>query len=401
MNSCLLYEITLLLIVSGAAFASSIVVPCLPVLVKYFHINSHNTYFLVSTFLFGYLSGQVYHSFSSQTKGYRFTLLNGYTIYAISCLLQIISIKYKLIYLFFLSRFFCALGASSGLICAFAMINTHSQNEEKSKNLISKSFISLTLCSYLSITIGGFITECWEWKYIFYIIFSISIVKLGLIYFYIPCSIDPINHPMTNFTSASKKLIKSLSNFKFLSSSLVVAFTTTSTYLYNTLGASISINIFKISPKIFGLLSIVNLVFLLLGGCVSTKIMKKSSVIYTIFIGVLLTFFPLLLLYIFHSKIFSIESHGVLFFSFISIINLGLGVIYPSASFLALNSENCSSTASSIMNFLKIGIPAVVISILGHSHIDLVNSYQYPMFVASIIAMTCVIYLNFRLKQQS
>ena len=65
MNNKFFYEITLLLVVAGAAFASSIVAPCLPFIIKSFNIDSHFTYFIVSTYLFGYLSGQIIHSFNS------------------------------------------------------------------------------------------------------------------------------------------------------------------------------------------------------------------------------------------------------------------------------------------------------------------------------------------------
>lgn len=400
MNNKFFYEITLLLVVAGAAFASSIVAPCLPFIIKSFNIDSHFTYFIVSTYLFGYLSGQIIHSFNAQINGYRFTLLSGFAIYVIGSFLQIITIKYGLFSLFLLSRFLCALGSSSGLICVFAMINTQTENTKETQNLISKAFISLTLCSYLSITAGSFVMEYLEWNFIFYIIMAISVFKFTLIYYYIPhfCIYEKKG---SNFQEATKRLISSFTNLKFISSSLIVTFTTTSTYLYNTIGSSISIDIFNLSPKSFGLLSVINLICLLFGGLISTKIMKIISPIKTLYIGALTTFFPAMLFLLFHSKIFAVTSNGWFFFSLISVINIGLGVLYPTASFFALRSIRCSSTASSIMNFLKIGIPALIISVLGQIHFDLIESYKYPMFIASVIAMICTIYLNLTWRQET
>lgn len=399
MNNKLSYELTLLLIVSGAAFASSIVAPCLPLIISNFNLDSHLTYFIVSTYLLGYLSGQIIHSFNAQINGYRLTLLAGFSIYVISSILQIIAIKNSFISLFFISRFLCALGASSGLICVFAMINTQAEEPIKSQNLISKAFISLTLCSYLSITAGGFIIEYLGWRFIFYIILAISLLKFTLIYYYIPCTDLPIKK-QSNFHEATKKLVCSFVNLKFLSSCLIVTFTTTSTYLYHTIGSFISIKIFHVSSKLFGLLSVINLICLLFGGWISTKIMKKFGPIKTLYLGVLIVFFPVFFFLLLHSKVFATESNGWCFFSLISTINLGVGIIYPAASFLALSTIKCGSTASSVMNFIKIGIPTLTISVLGHTQLSLIESYKYSMFIASLIAIMCTVYLNFTWKKE-
>lgn len=393
-----LYEITVLLIVSGAAFASSIAAPCLPFIVKNFNLNTSYSYYIVSIYLFGYLSGQIIHSLIAQFKGYRLTLLFGYSIYVFSCILQILAIKLNLINLFFCSRFLCSLGASAGLVCAFAMINDNHEMEFKnSKKLISKAFMSLTLFSYLAITIGGLITEYLKWDYVFYILIILSIIKLSLIYFHIPYK--ETQKTDINFLAAFKKIYTAFSNLKFISSSLMVTFTTTSTYLYNAVGSIISMNIFKLSSRNFGLLSLINLVCLLLGGWFSGKLMKRTSPIKTLSLGFLITLFPIIFISINYTKIFLLGSNGWLFFSLISMINIGLGVIYPSSTFLALNIFSCNSTASGAMNFIKIGVPALTISILSQLELDLVKSYQYSMLTASLIAMMCLIYLNITWKR--
>lgn len=399
MTNKLSYKITLLLIVSGAAFASSIVAPCLPFIINNFNIDSHFTYFIVSTYLLGYLSGQIIHSFNAQMNGYRLTLLAGFSIYVISSILQIIALKNGFISWFFISRFLCAFGASSGLICVFAMINTQTEDPIKSQSFISNAFISLTLCSYLSITAGGFIIEYLGWNSIFYVILAISILKFTLIYCYIPYT-DIHVKKESDFREATKKFISSFVNLKFLSSSSIVTFTTTSTYLYNTIGSSISMKIFNVSSTRFGLLSVINLICLLFGGWISTKIMKKTGPIKTLYLGVLIVFFPVIFFLLLHSKVFATESNGWCFFFLITIINLGLGIIYPTASFLALRTIKCASTASSSMNFIKIGIPALTISVLGHTQFNLIESYKYPMFIASLIAIMCTMYLNFTWKQE-
>ena len=168
MYSCSSFKITILIVISAACFSSSIISPCLPYISEYFNVETEQTSLLVSIFLFGYLGGQILYSFLSQIFGYKLSLLIGFFIYIISCFFQILSINHYYLNLLYYSRFFCALGASSGLVCSFAMINDSSENREETQKLISLAFISLTLFAYLSITFGGLITQYFGWIFIFY-----------------------------------------------------------------------------------------------------------------------------------------------------------------------------------------------------------------------------------------
>jgi MFS transporter, DHA1 family, multidrug resistance protein len=386
-------KITLLLIVSGACFASAIVAPCLPYITKSFGFDNYMSYFLVGVFLFGYLGGQIFNALIAHINGYRNSLLIGFGIYFISSVVQLIAIKNNLIALFIYSRFFCAFGASSGLICSFAIINDKSENNQSAQKLISMAFISLTLFSYLSITLGGFIIEILEWVFVFYLILIVSIIKFALIYNYIPTDQNYIKKKI-NLKLVGIKYAKAFFNLKLLAASFIVAFTTTSTYLYNAIGATISINIFQVSPQYFGMLSILNVIGLISGGWISTKMMHINTVFKVLYKGIILTFIPIIAFSIFHSYIFNSSPKGLLFFSLIVLLNFGLGIIYPAASFLALNSIKCSTTASSIMNFIKIGCPALTISLLGYFQFELIQSYKIPMLIISSIAALCLLILK-------
>lgn len=394
------FKTTLLLIVSGACFASAIVAPCLPLITKHFNVDNFMTYHFVSAFLFGYLIGQIFYSLVAQIKGYRKSLLIGFSIYFIGSMFQIISIQNNSIDFFMCSRFFSAFGASSGLICSFALINDKSIVIKKSQKLISMAFISLTLFSYVSITLGGFITEYLGSIYIFYLILITSLAQLFLIFNYIPEQQDK-NLGKPNFKYIVAKYVRALYNPKLLSSSLIIAFTTTSTYLYNAVGSTISMNIFHLTPKYFGILSILNLIGLISGGWLSSKMMRRYSALKVVSRGIFLTFIPVSMFFIFHFLVFKIDTNGFFFYLLIIFLNIGLGLIYPAASFVALNSIECNSTASSIMNLIKIGCPALTISSFGYFHVELIESYRIPLLLLFFVAILCLSILKINSQREN
>ncbi len=109
------FKTTILIVVSAACFASSIVSPCLPLIVKYFNVESAQTSLLVSFFLFGYLFGQIFHSILSQKIGYKNTLIFGFLIYIFSTIAQVVFIKHHWLDLLLYSRFFVLLAPHPGL----------------------------------------------------------------------------------------------------------------------------------------------------------------------------------------------------------------------------------------------------------------------------------------------
>lgn len=373
------FKATILIVVSAACFSSSIVSPCLPLLVKHFNIETNQTSLVVSIFLFGYLLGQIVFSIISQTFGYKKALITGFLLYTLSTLAQIISIESNYFNIFLYSRFCGAMGSASGLICAFAIINDFSKVKKEIQKLIASAFISLTLFSYLSITLGGFITQYFGWIKIFYFILFASIINLLLVYSFIPNTSKPGHSSVIDLKAIITKYIGSFLCYRLILSSLLVSFTTTTTYLYHAVGSAIATKLFLISPKTFGMYSILNLVGLISGGLAGSVLIKRYKILDIIFIGLTTSSIAIVFFVLLHDVVFNNKSNGLMFFSLIAFLNFGLGLIYPTASYLALNSINSSSTASSIMNFIKIGCPALMIYIISKLNFGLIDSFIKPI----------------------
>lgn len=385
------FKTTLLIIVSAACFSSAVISPCLPFMAESFHIAYNQITQLVSVFLFGYISGQIVYSLLSQFTGYKTALTSGFLIYIFSTIAQIIAIQFSLFDLLFYSRFTCALGASSGLICVFAMINELSENKEEAQKLLSLAFISLTVFAYFSITLGGILAHYLSWQSVFYLMFIISIVEFILIYRYIPYAKKRTIKSKNYYSEIGSNYLSSLFNYRLILPSLVVAFTTTSTYLYNAVVPKMSASLFHLSPSLFGIISLLNLLGLVSGGWLSSKLINNYGISNSLLYGLFISLIPIGTLFLFDTIVFNSNSSGLLFFTTTALLNFGLGIIYPTASYLALNSIHCNSTASSIMNLFKIACPAFIIYCISKFNMELISSYRIPLILIFIVALlSCV-----------
>jgi DHA1 family bicyclomycin/chloramphenicol resistance-like MFS transporter len=376
----------MLIVVSAACFSASIITPCLPFMAGYFNVSNDQTSLLLSVFLFGYLFGQILHSILSQFLGYKVTLMLGFFIYIGGCISQILAIKHHSLEMLYYCRFLCALGASSGLICVFAMIKEYSADKNEAQKLIALAFISLSLFAHLSITIGGIITYYWGWILVMYFALCVSILEFILIYKYIPNSDKIAKSRSISFKETIILNLHAFFNLRLIISSLIVTFATTSSYLYNAYASTISASIFHISSSTFGLISILNLSSLLTGGWIGSSLVKNYQASNVLLFGIFISLIPISSLFVIHDIVFASDD-GALFFLLITVLNFGLGLIYPTASYLALSSIDSSVIASSTMNFLKISIPAFIIYTASIFHFELVTSYQYSLAFIFIIAL--------------
>mgnify|MGYP006075140735 CR=1 FL=1 len=393
-------HVTLYFIVSAACTAALIISPGLTDLSLYFDIPVKQSSKVVSIFLLGYVLGLFFHSYEAKRSGYRKTLFRGFVIYNIGNLLQILSIKFQLYDPFLLSRLLSSIGASSGLICVFAMIPEISRNTKETQRLISNAFISLTLASYLSITVGGFLTYYLGWMSIIGFTLCLSTLNIVMILKYIP-KVKPENSINLEITVFIKKYTHAFFNSQLLRFSVISSFTTCSSYLYNSLGSLIAMNIFHMSPRDIGIISILNLIAIITGSRISTALSKQLDSFRSLSIGVFLSSAPIALIVLLAIEYIPDNLIKASFFLSVLLINISTGIIYPQASFLALKSTECKPTASSIMNIFKIGIPCIVIFLAGRSSLSLELSFYIPMSIFFLITSFCTIAAGLFIRQQS
>lgn len=168
-----------------------------------------------------------------------------------------------------------------------------------------------------------------------------------------------------NHSSQAKlaKKLPHLMNFKPESKvivfSLVLSITTIISYCYTLYAPIITQELFSLSPTEFGVCSLINMIFIFLGGVLYLRLGKKLSEETIASLGLLLIIagcLSFLLITAANIRLTLFE-----FFTVCSLLDLASGLIYPAATYKALEYGRCKSTSSAIMNMIKLTMPMVAI----------------------------------------
>ena len=381
-------KIALLFLISSASVVATFITPGLSLLGNKFGIPSVQISKVMTFYLAGYLLGQGVFSCLSNKIGRTLSIRYGMFISIIGTLSQLISFKYSSFPAFVFFRFVTALGLSSGLVCGFAIIK-ESLTDEDSKKYLSFVAIAFTSSIYLSIFASGMIISYVNTSFLLGLIVFYAIALFSLS-FLIP---EP-GKPKTKNKLKNKAAERIFQlDFKLISYSLVLSITTIISYCYAFYAPFITINTYGLSPATFSALNLFNMAAIFVGSFLYITLSKRYDEKIILFFG--LSCISLLSLSFFIIY-FQITSSPILVFFIISFfLNTCSGLIYPAATYKAMECGDCKAKTSAVMNVIKLIMPTMA---LGLS--SLISKSNLINLSATIIffSLLYVLILNFRSK---
>ena len=374
----------LALLISAASVLATSIAPALPLFQEIFNIKTDQLSSIMTIYLNGYLLGQFFFAHVSKKIGLLLSIKYGFTLATVGTCLQIFCINSNSFFLFITFRFITAFGLSSGLVCGFVIIKNFIRNEE-TKKYLSLIGITFTASIYLSIYILGHVLTNFGILAVLYSSLAYSL-SLFLLSFYIKLPINVINKNINTSLRHSKIVI----NYKLISYSLTLSMTTVITYSYAFYAPLISFSLYGLSPVEFGKLNLSNMFCIFIGNISYVLLNKKykedSLLIFCLTTIILIGFvFFLICKFEFYSNI-------KLFFLSSGLLNFFSGLIYPAATFKALECGLCKENTSATMNTIKLIMPTAALcfsslwglnSLLSLSAITVLFSFIYLLFFMS------------------
>lgn len=343
-------KIILIFFLIAASITATFISPELNTIQNFFNISNNLLTRIMSIYLIGYLIGQLFFIFCAKKIGGRKSIRYGIIFSCVGCILQILSLQYVLFNLFVLGRFLTAFGLASGLVCGFAIIKDNILVTEERK-YFSSIAISFTTSIYLTILISGVLSKVLSLFSIFEILIGYSIF-LFILSFFIPDSKIQVN------TRPIHSLKNEFFNIKLIIYSLVLSITTIISYCYAFYAPLILQSAFKINSLQFSKLNLLNLGALLFGSLLYRRIYNQISD--DKLLKVCLTSIIICCSLIINFILLDQLSCNFFLLGFF-IINFINGLIYPAATFKALEFNSCKTSASGIMNIIKIGLPSLAL----------------------------------------
>jgi len=261
--------------------------------------------------------------------------------------------------LLLVGRGITALGAASGLTCTFTLLNEY-LDKERVKQATAYAIVSFTLGIGLAVTIGGIVTQYWHWQACFWVLLFHGLIMLAL-----TCLFDETLKTKTPLNAAS--LIQgysiALKSRPLIIFSIIVGFCSSVGYLYSAAAPIIAQSQLLLSPSQYGYWNLINMIGMFASGFAAKTLLKNRQPLTVIYIGSLAILACLVSLGV---LFLTMSSSSLWFFVTTTLLYFSSGLMYSSATCLAMGSVDCKANASSIMNFLSISTAILSVVILGY-----------------------------------
>jgi MFS transporter, DHA1 family, multidrug resistance protein len=339
----------------------------------------------VTSYFIGFAVGQLIYGPLLDRFGRKKPLYVGLLLYIFTCIgcMQSGSIEAMIAF-----RFLQALGGCVAGVAAIAMVRDFFPVEESAK-VLSLLILILGLSPLLAPTFGGFITVWLGWKSIFIVLAIIVLIILLLVFFFLPVGREPDKSVSLKVGHMSSTFADIFRVRQFSVYTIAGAFSFASLFLYVAGSPVIFMDIFKVSPQVYGgifaLLSVgfigSNQLNILLLKKFKSEQLFRVALVAQVFINIAF------LVAAFNGWLGLTSTIVMLFLSLSS-----LGLIYPNASALALApfTRNIGS-ASALLGFLQIGVAGLASGGVGLFKSGTSVPIVLMMAITSLIALMILI----------
>ncbi len=365
-------------------FVTDMYLPTLPSMADIFHTTPSLVQMGLATSMLGLAIGQIFFGPLSDKYGRKPVLLSAMILFAISTVASIYS---PTIEFFNICRFLQGLGGSGGIVLSRSVATDCYSGRELAKMLAIIGAVN-GIAPVTAPVIGGLVSEAVGWQGIFWILFAIGIILLGM------CLIFKESH--SNEKRYRGTVLHLMSKFPdifklkyFVIYTLLYAFSCGVLFSYISSASFIIQNHFGFSELTFAITFGINALGIGIGSALSLKFHKMSNAAMFGSTGVFTTSFLQVIVYL---CIPSFWPYEILTF----LMLIGLGFILTSATTLAMDEgRQMIGTASAIFGASGFLFGGIVSPLVGIG-----NIMSTTLLLISLCALLSLVFatLTFRRK---
>ncbi|PSM52998.1 major facilitator superfamily transporter [Campylobacter blaseri] len=301
----------------------------------------------LAVFFIAFSFGQLIYGPLSDIYGRKKPLYFGITIFVIS---SFACAMVDSVYAFIFFRFTQALGGSAGIVIARAVINDKFELNEAA-SMFAIMMVVASLAPMLAPTFGSLILHFVSWRIIFIMLFSLGVMLLFMIYFWLKDSSRVGKKDELSFKKMAITYIEILKNRKFIVYALSLAMPMSAMFAYITGSSFVFVEYFGLSTYKYGIIFGLNALGVTLVSAINSKLVLKHSPENFLKIGLFLaSFFVIILIALGYFKV------EFLYFEIMLFLTLAtLGFIIPNATSLAMScyKERSAGAASAVLGAMQ------------------------------------------------
>ncbi|HJO93788.1 MAG TPA: MFS transporter [Victivallales bacterium] len=320
--------------------------PGLPMLAKYFNVSFSESHNVVVLFTLGYALGTLMYGPIANFFGRKKSLYFGVLLTIFGSLICLIGISFHSYSLLTVGRLLAGLGAGSGMVISFLVVNDV-YKDEAARKAMGYCLIGLSLFPGVFNFIGGSLTSDFGWISSFYFMFFFNIFIFFLAMIKLPETYTPrpgklkIKDVFINYSEAVR-------NKNLVISALMYGLCATILFSAVAYLPFIGIDMLKMSPFLFSICYLIIYLAYVLGCHVNNMMAKYYSMKQTIILGSCVTMLGGVMLVITY---LTSCSSIIVFTTAASIVFLGLPLIKIGVTIFGISSHNDKANASSFFTF--------------------------------------------------
>lgn len=363
---------------------SDVYLPVLPEIGNVLHKNPKAIQFTLSVYLTGLSFGQLIFGPLTDHFGRKKLVIIGMLLCAASSISCALCISYSQL---IISRFFQAVGASSGLIIGRAIVGDLFNTNEAGK-IFSIVFLFIGISPAISPMFGGFIGYYLGWESTFIFVALIALIVMILVFYFMSETLTTNNRQTLHLTAVVSLFPKLLLNKKFIAYCAApcaayfayFAYITQSPFIFHAHG---------FGEREIGAFYITLSITYVTGNLIGRKLINHIALNSVIGLGFVLFNIGSLLLFIFGLANFSLIAMVMA----VSVLTLGNGFLIPfgTAGVVGLFPKS-AGYASGLLGFLQLGCATLSSSMVGIISENSIAKLGAYIFVSALTGTLLFIY---------
>ena len=248
--------------------------PSLPTLATYFSTSVSKAQLTLSGFTIGFAICQLIYGPLSDRLGRKWVLVSGVTLYVVTSALCALTTNIdNLIVL----RFFQAVGGGAGVVLTRAIVRDLYSKEEGARAL-SLLLLAPSLAALVGPFIGGYLLLWTSWASIFWLLAVLGVFILVLCIFKLPETLPMENRQSSSITNLFRECVSILRHRQSLGYMMCGAFSFAGMFAQLSGTPFVYIEIFGVSPENFGFLFACNVIGLMIGSYLNSRLVTRYGI---------------------------------------------------------------------------------------------------------------------------
>lgn len=359
--------------------------PSLPSIAKDFQVPLSSVQMSLASFFVGIALGQIFYGPVTDRFGRKKPLYFGLILYGLASLLCATTDSVNGLIFF---RFLQALGSCAGMVISRAVVRDLFPPHECAK-IFSLLMLIMGVAPILAPVIGGTIASTLGWRYIFWILTTVSVVILLAIFFFLQETHRPEgDHHQLNKTFHNYAQI--LKDRNFTGYAFSMSFIYAGLFAYITGSPFVFIEHYGLTPHHYAWVFGINAFGIIFFSQVNGRLLRRYSPAFlikrTLPLSALATFFVFLVGY----------TNGPFWAMFLSLFTFifSLGLIAPNAAASALSAQGkFAGSASALMGTIQFTVSAVSSGLVSHFHDGTTRPMTTMIFICGCCSLALYVLL--------